>query len=76
MKNFHTMSNTIKKNNIYFENGTKGRYIQAEESILSPFAATLFGLSVSLKVVAIRKELKHLYSILRTLKYIIALHFD
>ena len=52
LKNFHTMSYTIKQTIFILEKE------QFEESISSAFLATLFGLPVPLKVVGIGEKMK------------------
>ena len=50
LRNFHTLSYTIKQTIFILEKE------QSEESISSPFLATLFGLPVPLKVVGIGEK--------------------
>ena len=52
MKNFYTLSYTMKQTIFILERE------QSEESISSPFVATLFLLPVSLKVVGIGEKIK------------------
>ena len=52
LNNFHTLSYTMKQTIFILEKE------QSEESVSSPFVATLFGLPVSLKVVGIGKKIK------------------
>ena len=53
LKNFHTLSYTVKQTTFIIK---KVQKVQAEECISSPFVATLFGLPVSLKVFWYREE--------------------